>query len=210
MQTRDVHVFVFDTLADWEVGYAIAQINQPAFQSRPGRYRVRSVGVSRDAVRTLGGLTIVPDMTLSQLKPQDSELLILPGGDTWMTGANRAALDKAQEFHAAGVPIAAICGATAGLASVGLLNEVAHTSNAAEFLAQVPGYTGRARYREARVVSDGGIITAAGFSPVDFARAIFEALEVYSKDKLAAWYGLYTTGEARYFFDLVKPENAAR
>ncbi|HKP61059.1 MAG TPA: type 1 glutamine amidotransferase family protein [Polyangiales bacterium] len=210
MQTRDVHVYVFDTLADWEPGYAIAQINQPAYQSRPGRYRVRSVGITREPVRTTGGLAILPDLTLSELKPEDSELLILPGGDGWMSGANHAVLEKAKQFHAARVPIAAICGATAGLASVGLLNEVAHTSNAAEFLAQVPGYAGAARYRDARVVSDGGIITAPASAPVDFARAIFEALEVYSKATLEAWYGLYTTGEARYFYDLVKAEHAAQ
>ena len=210
MQTRDVHLYIFDTLADWEPGYAIAQINQPAYQSRPGRYRVRSVGMTREPVRTAGGLAIVPDLTLSELAPEDSALLILPGGDTWLSGVNQAALEKAKQFHAAGVPIAAICGATAGLASVGLLDEVAHTSNAAEFLAPVPGYKGAERYREARVVSDGGIITAPSFAPVDFARAIFEVLEVYSKATLAAWYGLHTTGEARYFYDMVKAEKAAR
>ncbi len=30
-----VHLFVFDTLADWEPGYAVAGINDPAFQLQP-------------------------------------------------------------------------------------------------------------------------------------------------------------------------------
>jgi hypothetical protein len=32
MQTRDVHVYVFDTMADWEVGHAIGSINTPDYQ----------------------------------------------------------------------------------------------------------------------------------------------------------------------------------
>lgn len=43
MVQESVHLFVFDTLSDWEFGYAVAGINNPAFQSRPGRYRVRHV-----------------------------------------------------------------------------------------------------------------------------------------------------------------------
>jgi putative intracellular protease/amidase len=210
MKTRDVYVYVFDSLADWEVGYAIAQINQPEYQSRPGQYRVRSVGQSREPVRTLGGLTILPDVTLDEIEPKNSALLILPGGQNWIPSGNQAALEKAKQFHAAGVPVAAICGATAGLARVGLLNDVAHTSNAAALLAQVPGYKGAARYRDLRVVSDAGVITAPGSSPVDFARAIFEALELYPTAVLAAWYGYFSTGEARYFGELLQAAKAAR
>jgi putative intracellular protease/amidase len=34
---RTVHLFVFDTLSDWESGYAIAGINNSVFQTRPGQ-----------------------------------------------------------------------------------------------------------------------------------------------------------------------------
>lgn len=30
---QTVHLFVFDTLADWETGFAIAGINNPALQT---------------------------------------------------------------------------------------------------------------------------------------------------------------------------------
>ena len=53
----------------------------------------------------------------------------------------RAFAGKAAEFLDAGVPVAAICGATAGLAAEGLLDDRRHTSNAAEFLAAT-GYGG--------------------------------------------------------------------
>ena len=91
----------------------------------------------------MGGLRISPDLALDELRPADSAMLILPGADTWLTGGNRPFAAKARDFLDAGVPVAAICGATAGLAAEGLLDDRRHTSNAAEFLAGT-GYGGAA------------------------------------------------------------------
>ena len=99
--------------------------------------------------------------------------------------------------------VAAICGATYGLARAGLLDDRDHTSNAADFLAGVPGYGGADHYQEARAVHDRGLITAPATAPVDFARAVFEALEVFPEPVIEAWYGLYTTGERRFYDALV-------
>ena len=204
MQTRDVHVFVFDTLADWEAGYAIAQLNSPIDPAARGRYRVRSVGITRAPVRTVGGLTIVPDLAIEELDPARSAMLILPGGDTWESGGNLDALEKARAFVAAGVPIAAICGATGALARAGLLDTCAHTSNAKEYLQYQPGYGGLAHYREAPAVRDRSIITAGSTAPVAFAREIFAALELFRTPVLDAWYALFSTGEARHYYALMQ------
>ena len=40
MNGRNVHLFVFDSMADWEASFAVAGINNPQFQREPGRYRV--------------------------------------------------------------------------------------------------------------------------------------------------------------------------
>src|ERR1700753_3163030 len=122
MHTREVHVYVFDTLADWEVGYAIAQINSPDYQKRPGRYRVRTVGPSRDPITTAGAMRIWPDMPLAALRPEQSAMLILPGGSSWERGGEAAAIDKAQQLRAAEGPIAGVCGGTGALARAGVLN----------------------------------------------------------------------------------------
>ena len=42
MGQKIVHLFVFDTLADWEPGYTVAGIGDAGFQLRPGCCRVRS------------------------------------------------------------------------------------------------------------------------------------------------------------------------
>lgn len=202
MEQQTVHLFVLDTMADWEAGYAIAGINQPAFQASPGRYAVRTVGPTRDPVRTMGGVTIVPDLSLDELDPRESAMLILPGAATWDEGEHAAAVEKARELLDSGVPVAAICGATAGLARAGVLDARPHTSNAAEYLAMVPGYAGRAHYVAEPAVRDGDLITASGTAPVQFARRIFERLELYAPEVLDAWFALYTTGDASAFYAL--------
>jgi hypothetical protein len=74
---ESIHLFVFDTLSDWEYGYAVAGINNPAFQSRPCRYRIRTVAVQREPVMAAGGLRVLPDLTLDALDPSQSSMLLL-------------------------------------------------------------------------------------------------------------------------------------
>ncbi len=190
MDTRTVHLAVYDGLADWEHGYAVAHLNNPQWQREPGRYRVSTVGETGDAITTVGGVRITPDFSLDALLPQDSALLILPGATAWDSGGLGVFADQARAFLDQGVPVAAICGATFGLASAGLLDDRAHTSSAAEYLA-ASGYAGAAHYLEAPAVDDEGLITAGPQSAVDFARTIFERLDVYDTAVLDAWYAFY-------------------
>jgi putative intracellular protease/amidase len=198
-----VYLYVFDTLSDWEPAYAIAGINNPAFQREPGRFCVKTVGVTADPVTTIGGLTILPDIILDQLDPAHSAMLILPGGEGYDGSGHREALQKAKEFLVRDVPVAAICGATAGFARAGILDAVRHTSNAAVYL-QMTGYAGVALYQNEPAVTDGNVITASVTAPIEFAREIFRKLGVYTEEVLAAWYGLYSSGDPKYFFQLQK------
>ena len=68
MEARTVHLIVLDTMADWEPALAIAGIGNPEFQKSPGAYRVKTVGLTRDPVRTMGGVAIVPEMTMDELR----------------------------------------------------------------------------------------------------------------------------------------------
>ena len=201
MEKQTVHLFVFDTFADWEPAFAIAGINNPAFQAEPGRYRVRTVGVSIEPVTSMGGITVLPDTTLDELVPEHSAMLILPGGGGWDDEQHPGAIEKAQQFLAAGVPVAAICGATAGLALAGILDERKHTSNVREYLAAT-NYQGAALYQDQPAVTDGNVITASAMTALEFAYHIFKKLDLYEERKLEAWYGLYKTGDPAYFFQL--------
>ena len=200
--TKDVHLFVLDSLSDWEPGYAIAHINRPA-PNVASDYSVKTVGLSRAPIRTMGGLTVVPDLALGELVPAQSAMLILPGAEIWEDAKTDPALAKARAFIEAGVPVAAICGATFGLARAGLLDDRRHTSDAAEYLAS-SGYRGTALYVNEAVVDDRGVITASAMASLEFARAILERLRVFPKAALDAWYGLYTTRDPAYFFAFTK------
>jgi putative intracellular protease/amidase len=196
MVPQTVHLAVYDGLADWEVGHAIAHIRDPQWQHKPGRYTIATVGATLQPVATAGGVRIVPDLVLDQVDPADSAMLILPGAGSWHSiDGNGAFARAACQFLDAGVPIAAICGATFGLAREGLLDQRWHTSSAPEYLAAT-GYRGAARYRAELVVTDGNLITASPIAPVEFAREILAKLEVYQPPVLNDWYRLFGAQDA--------------
>jgi putative intracellular protease/amidase len=198
---QEVHLFVLDTMADWEPGFAIAHINRPMPGMSSG-YRVRTVGQGRTPVRSMGGLTIVPDLSLSELSPSGSAMLILRGADLWSDGSMDPVLSMAREFVAAGVPVAAICGATFGLARAGLLDDRLHTSNDPGWLAS-SGYGGAARYVQEPAVEDGGVITASVTASLEFARLVLARLGIFSTRALEAWYGSYKTGDPACYVELM-------
>lgn len=190
---RIVHVAVYPGWADWEASYLTSRLASPIWQAEPGTFGVRTVAESSAPITTMGGLRVEPDLTFGDLRPQDSAMLVLPGADSWDQdpAANQQAVAAARGFLAAAVPVAAICGATAGLARAGLLDERAHTSTAAEYLLGNPGYAGGALYREEPVVCDRGLITAGPLHAVEFARAALELLEVFPAPVLEAWYRMF-------------------
>lgn len=199
MEIRTVHLFLPPGMADWEPGYAVAGIQDPDYQLNPGRYRVQTVGPTADPVTTMGGIRILPDLALGALRPEDSAMLILPGAASWEEGAHGDAAELAGAFLEAGVPVAAICGATAGLARKGLLDRRPHTSNDPDFLRSIPGYRGEEHYVDIPSLLAGDLITATGIAPVEFARDIFQRLGLYPPPVLAAWYILQTTGDPSGF-----------
>ncbi|WP_055564149.1 type 1 glutamine amidotransferase family protein [Streptomyces atriruber] len=185
MSRKPVHLALYDAFADWETGHTTAWL------ARFG-YEIRTVAPTAAPVVSIGGLRVRPDLSLAELRPEDSSLLILPGGDLWDTGDDLAPFARtARAFLAAGVPVGAICGATAGLAREGLLDDRAHTSAASMYLAAT-GYKGGERYVETDAVTDGDLITAGPTEPVAFAREIFGRLgDVFKGERLDAWYRLF-------------------
>jgi putative intracellular protease/amidase len=150
----------------------------------------------------MGGLRITPDIALDELRPEASAMLILAGGDRWDQDSMAGFRAAARRFLAAGVPVTAICGATYGLALEGLLDDRAHTSNAAGYLA-ASGYAGGGRYVAEPVVTDGDLITASATAPVHFASAIFARLGLYEPEVAASWFKLYGDRDPAGYFELM-------
>jgi putative intracellular protease/amidase len=203
MSVRNVHLFVFDSMADWEASFAIAGINNPQFQRAPGRYRVVTAGLTREPITTMGGVRILPESTLSEIDPDQTAMLILPGGEHWESGRNAEAVELARVFFVESIPVAAICAATLALARAGMLDDFHHTSNSRDYLAS-SGYRGGSFYCDVPAITDEGVITASGIAPVQFAREIFRTLGLYNREALDAWYALFRFGDASRYADLME------
>jgi len=181
-----VHVLVFDGFADWQAALALCEVR------RPGDWQVRTVGFDRDAVVSMGGLTVLPDLALAEVDLQRAALVIVPGGHLWQRGEGQPAVDLLAEAHAAGSPVAAIDSGVLALARAGLLDDCRHTGNWSGQLAQAPGYAGASQYDgEVLAVSDGGVITASHLGSVEFAREVIRTLDLYSPTDREHWYRLF-------------------
>ena len=157
-------------------------------------------------VATVAGMG--PDMILDDLDPADSNLLILPGADMWDAGGGTAFAAAAARYLDAGVPVAAICGATAGLVRAGLLDNRRHTSAAAGYL-MATGYAGGNFYVNERAVVDGDLITAGPQAPVQFACATLRRLGLASDRKLEAYEGVFHRADTTASPALMDAQDAA-
>lgn len=206
MIPRTIHVAVYDTLADWEVGHLVVELRTGRFTGTT--FEIVSVAETLEPITTMGGMRVLPDLRLADLDPAASALLVLPGAGLWDAGGGAPFAAAARRFLAAGVPIAAICGATGGLAREGLLDDRDHTSAAPEYLAAT-GYAGGHRYVDARAVVDGNVVTAGPQSPVQFASATLRHLGLASHATLDAYEGVFHRADASAFPVLTASGQAA-
>ena len=157
--------------ADWEFGLLAAAAR--------GYCEVDVLTASPDGepVLSMGGLKAQPDMAFNDIDLGKLRALLVIGGTIWESDE---APDTSELLRAANWDqrlIGAICGGTRALASAGLLDRVQHTSNSADYLADVSGYHGRDFYRDIpTALRAGNIITAPGTAPVSFMKTVLEAL----------------------------------
>lgn len=203
---RKMYVYLLDTLADWEPGHVLAELRSGRFLKDPSlRYDVILCGRTMDAITTMGGLRLTPDALIGDIQPGENDLLLLPGADTWLDSAQEPVIAKVREVLAGDAVVAAICGATFGLANTGLLDGRPHTSNDLAVLKMFcPGYHGEQSYVNEPAVTDNNLVTASGLAPVEFAYQVFRRLGVMHPATLEAWYGLNTTKKPEYFFALMQ------
>jgi putative intracellular protease/amidase len=190
MPDKAVHLFVFDGFADWEPAHAIAELR------RHGHYRVETVALTMEPVTSMGGIRVLPSTTVADVDAANVAALLLPGGDAWESSPVETPLSELlHRLDENRVPVAAICGATVAIARVGFLRGRLHTSNGLEYLrSHVPGYGEAENYVDVPAVRDRGLITASGLGDVEFARELFEELNVLTPEERGLWTDIFRSG----------------
>jgi putative intracellular protease/amidase len=203
--TKTAHLTLYDGAAEMEVGHLLAELHTGRFTGT--RFDLVTVAESGEPITSMGGIRMEPDILLEELDPAGSDLLVLPGAEMWDTGGGENFAAAAGRFLEAGVPVAAVCGATTGLARAGLLDDRDHTSSSEEYIAMT-GYAGGDHYVDARAVVDGDLITAGPQSPVQFARATLGRLELADERTLDAYEALFDRGDLSAFPVLMEAQGA--
>lgn len=201
---KTIYLYTPDLMADWEAGYLLQAVHQQKMFGEPA-FQVKTVGASRDPITTLGGMTILPDISLEDVSMADAAALLLPGGGEWDVQKQKSVLILAATFLENHILVGALCGATIALANVGLLDTRKHTSNSADCLTMFSEtYKGAALYEDKKAVYDQDLVTASGAGGLDWARLIVERLEMFSPKIIPAWYSYYATGDAKYLMEIFR------
>lgn len=207
---KTIYIYVLDTLADWELGYVTAELHSRRFfKEDANQVSIKTVSYSKESIRTMGGMTIVPDYLIDDIMVSEASMLLLPGADTWNDPKHEAILVKANELLSAGAAVCAICGATAALANFGILDNRPHTSNGPGFLEMVcSDYKGQDFYMDQPSVASNNLITAGSTEALLWTKQIIACLDVFKSNTLEAWYNYFNTGDSNYFFKLMQTLSA--
>lgn len=84
LNCRKCYIYVLDTLADWEIGFITTELNSGRYFAENTRLELIMIGNTLKPIKTMGGITIIPDKDINSVEFQEGDLLVLPGADTWM------------------------------------------------------------------------------------------------------------------------------
>lgn len=189
MKKKKIFIFLFNGFSDWEIAYLSPEIKKNE------AFDLIYFSKDRDPVFSMGGLQILPDISISEIDFEDVYMLILPGGSAWEKGENSEIDLLTKNLFAKKISIAAICAATTYLGEKGFLDNLKHTSNDLYYLKGIsPHYSGEKNYINSLAVTDANVITAKGIAPIEFAREIFEKVKLYSKNDIEKWFQLFKNG----------------
>lgn len=192
MNKKKVLYVLLDEWTDFEYAYiatAIHYFGKEQFQNT-------IVGITKEAVTSIGGLSVIPDYDIKEAQNLEFDVLILIGGNTWMETKSEELDDFVKKAAAEGKTVAGICNASAYLGTLGLLNDVKHTANDLNDLKEwaKDAYTNETAFKMVQAVSDKNIITANGTASLEFGREVMRAMNLIPEEGIQQWYQFYKGG----------------
>lgn len=180
---------ILDHFADWEPAFLANALSGDWVEGWQSLYASND----KDIKRSIGGLTVLPDISLNEV-PFDAEALIFIGADGSWRQEQAEAAKLARAFYEQGKVVAGICDAARWLGSIGLLNDRQHTLNSPTELKDESAYTNQEGYLEQEAVRDGNVVTANGNAPAAFAAEVLRALNALPEDSIAEYLDFFTIG----------------
>lgn len=192
---QQILIVLLKDFADWEGAYIAPYLNFGCGPDIGSKYVVKTVSVTKDPVMSCGGFNVLPDYSIDDI-PADYAGIVLIGGMSWFTPEAKLIVPLVKDAIRNKKLVAGICNASVFLGMHGFLNEVNHTSNYLEYLKEYAGadYKGECRYIDSPAVRDGNIVTANGFSALEFCREILYALDAYPPKIIEKSYRMNKTG----------------
>ncbi|MCL2136691.1 MAG: DJ-1/PfpI family protein [Coriobacteriia bacterium] len=183
-----------DEFADHEYPFLASSL-QDGIKELQSPYEVKTLAVSKDPLKSMGGFTILPDYSINDC-PDDFSALVLIGGNTWRDTKAKLFAPLLKDSMDKGRIVGAICDATVFMGMNALLNTKKHTSNTLSDLmaAGKDSYTGQNNYQYEQAVRDGNLVTANGSAYLEFTAEVLEALDAFPLDYIQEDYRLYKFG----------------
>lgn len=204
---KTILIYLPKSMADHELGFFLQGLSMQKMMSEI-KYCIKFVGASKEPIKTIAGMTVLPDCALSEIIDDEIAALVLPGADTWQDDEQEEVLRLAERMLNKGVIVAAICGAVLGLADMGLLDRRKHTANALDFLTEMSkNYNGKQHYINELAVKDGNLVTANSAGSLLWARYILGGLNIFSSKTIEAWCNCFLTGNAKYYSEMFRSFN---
>lgn len=196
---KEILFVLLNDFADWEGAYIAPSLNSGVEPGSESQYVVKTVAPTREPVVSMGGFKVLPDYGINDI-PTDYAGLVLIGGTRWFTPEAALFVPAVKAAVESGKLVAGICNASVFLGMHGFLNKVNHTSNGIDYLKQFAGdaYTGDANYLNEAAVRSGNIVTANGFSALEFCREILYVLDADTPKKVERSYRMNKTGVWEY------------
>jgi len=170
------YVFLYDKFVDFEIAPLLLFLRE--------KTEVITFSFEKGVQKSVEQLKVVVDQSISEVKPDDVDLLIIPGGEPEQYRERTDFHDLLKKVHERGKIIAAICGGPGFLAHAGLLKglRIAHGYTPEDAIRVFEGST----ITDEDVIVEGNIITARGQAFAEFAVEVYRSFGFFANEEEAA------------------------
>ncbi len=178
---KQVGLLLFPGFSEFEITVALSLIPSAT-------YEVVTLALDETTVKSESGLLCQPHCKLSDVKPDDLEVLIVPGGDMNYFRDAEPLFAFARELHKQEKLLAAICSGAYVLAQAGVLADRPYTVTMAREQRDFLGCFAEESFRYEPVVTNGNVITAQGHAFAAFGLAVGNYLNPELSDDVYSFY----------------------